>query len=317
MSLRVAVTGGTGFVGQVVLQRLRGIQADVRLLVRPQTPFEAKPGQDVVRGTLQDAATLQKLAAHVDVVIHLAGVVSALRREDYMSANCDGTLALANAAMENGVPRFVHVSSLAAREPDLNSYAASKAAAENALTAFARDMQIVMLRPSAVYGPGDKATLPLLQALLSRFALLPGSADARFSMVHVEDLASAVVDAAMGKVTGVFDVDDGQGGHGWAELIEIARGYFGRPKSHAFIPRSVAMALGCLGDGVGRLQRKPATINTDQLKQLYHPDWRSSGQRWPLSAAKQLRDGLPETVMWYQAQGLLPPLPRIDRRPAA
>ena len=315
MTLCVAVTGGTGFVGQALLRRLRDAAWNVRLLVRPKTSLEPAPGQEVVRGTLQDASALEKLTAGVDVVIHLAGVISALRIDDYMLANRDGTELLSEAAMVNAVPRFVHVSSLAAREPGLNGYAASKAAAEAVLARFADRMQIVVLRPSAVYGPGDKATLPLLKALLARFALLPGSAQGRFSMVHVEDLVSAIMSAATATQTGVFDVDDGQGGHGWPELVAITQRSFGRPQRHAFIPRSVAMTLGRVGDGLGRLAGKPAMINTDQLQQVYHPDWQSTGSKWPVAEARQLSDALPETVMWYQARGLLPPVPRIDRRP--
>ena len=316
MVLRVAVTGGTGFVGQALLKRLRDSAFDVRLLVRPQTRIDPAPGQVVVRGTLQDVSALKKLTDGIDVVIHLAGVISALRIDDYMAANRDGTQRLAEAAITNAVARFVQVSSLAAREPTLNGYAASKAAAEAILSDYSDRMQIVVLRPSAVYGPGDKATLPLLKALLSRFALLPGSAHGRFSMIHVDDLVSAIIAAATATQTGVFDVDDGQGGHSWPELLGITQRCFGRPQRHAFIPRAVAMTIGRIGDGLGRLAGKPAMINSDQLKQVYHPNWQSTGRTWPLAKARQLHDALPETVMWYQAQGLLPPVPRIDRSPA-
>jgi nucleoside-diphosphate-sugar epimerase len=316
MANSIALTGGTGFVGQAVLRKLVASGAAVKMLARTGGAASQMPSVDVIPGNLHDDAALHALTRGCDVVVHLAGLVSAVSTQDFTSVNRDGTVAVAKAAHSNGVKRLVFMSSLAAREPALNGYAASKAAAESALQSFAQDMQILVLRPSAVYGPGDRATLPLLKALLSRVALLPGTDDAVFSMVHVEDLAGAVVDAARGSATGVFGVDDGAAGHSWPELLSITRASFGLPRRAFYLPRRMAMMLGLLGDALGRVTGKPFTINTSQLRQLYHTDWRSVGPCWPLQQARALSEALPDTIAWYQAQGLLPRMGRIDRTQA-
>ncbi len=115
-----------------------------------------------------------------------------LARQDFFDPNVDGTMALAEAAQCNGVKQFVYVSSLAAKVSLLNNYAASKAAAEVALQNYTAKMCLTILRPAAVYGPGDTATLPLLKSLMARVAIIPGSATAQFSMVHVQDVALGV-----------------------------------------------------------------------------------------------------------------------------
>jgi nucleoside-diphosphate-sugar epimerase len=161
-----------------------------------------------------------------------------------------------------------------------------------------------ILRPSAVYGPGDKATLPLLKALLAHTAVIPGSKDARFSMIHVDDVAVELLRAAETEDTGVFELDDGEGGHDWAELISIVRENFGTAKRVVFIPRGVATTVGAMGDGLAMILRKPMMISAKQMRQLYHPDWVvSAGQQ---NKRIGLADGLPSTIRWYQAKGLLP-----------
>jgi nucleoside-diphosphate-sugar epimerase len=239
-------------------------------------------------------------------------VISGVRRSDFMIANLDGTVALAKAAKANGVRRFVYVSSLAAREPSLTAYGESKAAAEQALLAMAGDMEICILCPAAVYGPGDTATLPLLQALLSNTAMIPGSKAAVFAMVHVEDVARALAVSVNGP-TGRFELHDGSTGHSWSELIAITRKHFGTPARAVFIPKVLAMGLGHIGDMIAKSRNQVWFVGSAQIKQIYYPDWRVKGTPWDLRNPIALEDGLPQTIRWYQAQGLLPQRHVADR----
>ena len=306
MPLHIAVTGVTGFVGKVVLPMLLAEGHRVSALMRNPVAGSVPKTVRVVKGDLHNVAALAELTMGADVVLHIAGVVSGVTTDNFMQANLTGTSNIAQAAVASGVKRFVHVSSLAAREPGLNAYGASKAAAERALAGVAGNMTITVLRPAAIYGPGDTATLPLLQALMSHNAVIPGSPVARFGMVHVDDVARGLTAAVQDAKTGTFEIDDGAGAHDWPELIEISRQHFGFPKRMYYVPRSLALTLGILGDGVARLRRKPSLVNSGQIRQIYHADWRVKGTRWPLINPVQLKDGLPQTILWYQAQGLLP-----------
>jgi nucleoside-diphosphate-sugar epimerase len=313
--MRIAVTGATGFVGKALLPRLVAQGHAVQALVRDPASARIPHGVRVVRGDLANETALQDVTDGADVVLHVAGAIAGLTRADYFRANVDGTMNVAKAALAQKVKQFVFVSSLAAREPLLADYGASKKAAEDALTAFAAGMRLTILRPAAVYGPGDKATLPLLKALMSRTAVIPGSSPARFSMVHVDDVVRCLVDAAVAGRDGTFALDDGQGGHSWDELVEITRASFGTPQRHYFIPRGLAYALGKVGNGIGKLQGKPWLVNSGQIKQIYHPDWAVQEKRWPLNNTIPLQKGLPDTIRWYQAQGLLPNRGNTHTRP--
>jgi nucleoside-diphosphate-sugar epimerase len=313
--MRIALTGATGFVGKALLPLLLEHGHSVAALVRNPSIARFDERVGVVQGGLDSAVALDALTKSADVVLHVAGVVAGVHQQDFFGPNVDGTVALAHAALKNGVKHFVHVSSLAAREPDLNFYSASKAAAEFALQKLSTDMRMTVLRPAAVYGPGDTATLPLLKSLMSPFALIPGSPKARFAMVHVHDVARVLEDAAMQSSTGTFEIDDGSTGHQWPELLRITQTAFGLPRRTVFVPRNVAMTLGFFGDMLAQVRRKPALLGQGQLRQIYHDDWCVSGTRWSLQNAISLQQGLPETIRWYQAQGLLPLGKAADRRP--
>jgi nucleoside-diphosphate-sugar epimerase len=305
MTLRVAVTGATGFVGRSLIPALREAGHALTLLVRKPVSDEYADGVRIVRGDLHDKAALRDLTAAADVVLHVAGAVSAPSVAEFMRVNLDGTVEVAQAAKANGVKRLIYVSSLAAREPSLNGYCASKASAEAALEGFASEFELCVMRPSAVYGPGDTATLPLLQALMSKRAFIPGTPLGRFAMVHVDDVARAMVQAVQGR-TGVFTIHDGVPFHTWPELAALTQRQFARPQTVTYIPRGIAVLAGWAGDGLARLREKPSIVNSAQVRQIYHPDWSVEDHIWPLSNPISLQDGLLQTVRWYQQQGLLP-----------
>ena len=133
--------------------------------------------------------------------------------------NATGTEAVARAASASGITRFVHISSLAAREPQLSHYGASKRAGEDIVQRHVAAGKLLIIRPPAVYGPGDKATLPLLKALTGTTAIIPGGRASRFSLIHVHDLARGIAMAVESDVAGVVEVSDGTpGGYGHGHL---------------------------------------------------------------------------------------------------
>ncbi|MGI9482909.1 MAG: NAD-dependent epimerase/dehydratase family protein, partial [Hyphomicrobiales bacterium] len=262
---------------------------------------------------LHDVAALASLVEGADTVVHIAGAISAASTDEFMKANRDGTANVATAAVNAGVGRFIHVSSLSAREPGLSSYGASKRAGEDALREVASGkMKWVIVRPPAVYGPGDKATLPLLKALLQRYAILPGRADARFSMIYADDLAAAIV-ALIGndKLDGtVVELDDGaKEGHSWAELASTASKLVGRPVKPVFLPQFALNCLAGIVTAAARATGATPMLSAGKVRELYHRDWRCKERRLQDGGIWQpevnFAEGFKKTLGWYKEHGWL------------
>ena len=115
--MKIAVTGGTGFVGARLLDAAKNEGHEVRALTRRTMPPRA--GIEWHTGALDQPRALATLTLGVDAVIHVAGVISGNSAADFDVPNVEGTRAVLDAAVAGSVGKFVHVSSLAAREPQL------------------------------------------------------------------------------------------------------------------------------------------------------------------------------------------------------
>lgn len=303
MQRTLAVTGGTGFVGGHVLRVAPETGTTVRALARqPQPP---QPGVEWVQGSLSDPASLTRLVTGADAVLHIAGVINARSRAEFDAGNVAGTAALIDAMQAASVRRLVHVSSLAAREPALSNYGASKAAAEARVTASGLDWDII--RPPGVYGPGDRETLALFQMVKTGVALLP--VHGRISMIEVGDLARALLAVtAAPSARSSAEIDDGAP----VTHIEFARAIGvaldKRPllvTAPAWLVNTAAAAT----TGLARLSGSLPRLSFDRARYLRHPDWVARGDNlasrgiWTPQVA--LGDGLAATARWYRAAGWL------------
>src|SRR3954447_4701734 len=228
----LAVTGGTGFVGSHLLRLALEQSYDVRALTRGWKPPEDEIAW--VDGALDRPEALLKLCTGADAVVHIAGLINAASRAGFETANVAGTANMIDAARKAGVKRFVHVSSLAAREPDLSAYGWSKMRSEKLVAASGLDWTIV--RPPAVYGPGDRETLELFRMARRGLVALPPRG--RFSVIHVEDLCRLVLALVDRPDTFLqtYEPDDGRL-EGWDHR------HFARTLSRVFGKRAATVAM--------------------------------------------------------------------------
>ncbi|MGH6855030.1 MAG: NAD-dependent epimerase/dehydratase family protein [Aestuariivirga sp.] len=314
MSKTIAMTGATGFTGRHAVTELLKRGHRIAALVRDPARAGLPPGVELVAGHLEDATVLATLVRGADAVVHLAGVISASTPADYFRYNAAATRALAQAAADAGVRRFLFASSLAAREPELSFYGASKLAAEHELRQFEGVLNTLMLRPPAIYGPGDRATLPLMKQLTHAIAMIPGRRGQRFSLIYAEDFARLLGDAVAGRATGTLEVSDGTpGGYGWDDLAGIARKTSGRNIRPVFLPKPLVMGVALLANGMARLSGKPSMLNPGKVRELYHPDWVVRAPGMMLADPVTFARGLPQTLAWYRAAGWLPRSRRADK----
>ena len=302
----LAITGGTGFVGSRVLA-LAG--QPLRALARRPPPQQ--PGVAWLAGDLTDAATLADLCAGASAVIHIAGVVNAADAAGFNAGNVAGTAAMLAAAKAAGVRRFVHVSSLAAREPALSLYGASKAEAEALVQASGLDWVIV--RPPGVYGPGDKDMLGLFQLAQWGLGLAPGGPGARISLLHVDDLARALLAlAAAGPVGELLEIDDGAGdagGYAHADHAGAIGAALGRRVRMLPVPAGLLRAAAGVAALLARAQGQLPTLSRDRAAYLAHDDWVARGGNARIASLWQprfsLAAGMADTVAGYRAKAWL------------
>ena len=314
MGLLIAITGATGFAGRHAVPALLARGHRLRALVRRPADAMLPDGVDLVQGGLADMPALAALVSGADAVVNLAGAITAIDRRGYFAVNATGTEAVVAAALRAGVKRFVQVSSLSARAPELSAYAASKRAGEDAVAALMQPLNAVILRPPAVYGPGDRATLPLIRELTRPIAAIPGRRDARFSLIHVADLARMIAAGVTGGQTGIHEVSDGTaGGYGWTDLLSVAAKTRGAPIRAVFLPRAIPLAAAVVAESVARLSGRPGMINRGKIAELYHPDWVCRTGTIALADAVTFAAGFPATLAWYREAGWLPRHRGADR----
>jgi len=299
----LALTGATGFVGGHLLELALAEGHQVHALTRRlQQPRE---GVTWIDGALDRPDSLDRLATSADAVIHVAGVLNARDAAGFEAGNVEGTSAMVAAAEKAGVRRFVHVSSLAAREPKLSLYGASKAGSEALVTASSLSSAIV--RPPAVYGPGDKETLDLFRMARRGFILLPPNG--RLSLIHVNDLSRLLLALAdpVGPRNLLVEPDDGRHG-GWTHE-EFGRA-LGRALGRRVATVSTSRPILDICARIDRLVRRDrAKLTADRVAYFCHPDWMvDPGRGTPESLWRpgiDTEQGLADTARWYREAGWL------------
>lgn len=301
----LAMTGATGFVGGATLRQAVDAGWHVRALTRRAQPD--RDGVTWISGALDKMDSLAEMAAGSDALLHIAGVVNVPTRAAFEAGNATATAHVVDAARGAGITRFIHVSSLAAREPDLSNYGWSKERAERIVQASGLDWTIV--RPPAVFGPGDTEMLDLFRMAKRGIMLLPPNG--RMSAIYVEELARLLVallpdrDASVGAI---YEPDDGRP-DGWSHR-SFARA-IGRAVGRQHVSSlSIPAALLHAGGRIDRLVRRSrAKLTPDRARYIAHPDWVATrGEVPPAALWKPGLDtdaALAETVRWYRREGWL------------
>jgi nucleoside-diphosphate-sugar epimerase len=313
----VAVTGGSGFIGRRLIERLCRDGISVRALSRrsPIHPQTGSANLDIVQGSLGDAAAIRDLLDGVEAVIHLAGLIKARSRKAFFEVNEGGIRHLADiAASQPRPPKIVLVSSLAAREPALSSYAASKRAGEEALSDQGRASPLswTILRPPAVYGPGDRETLSFFKGVKHGVGAMLGGKDARFSLIHVDDLIDLILTVLDPETADrqVLEPDDGkEGGHSWCGMIAAAERAFETKAIRLPVPRPLLAALGQANVCLKVLPGYTPMLTPEKVRELTHPDWVAKTDPALLATGWKpnmtIDRGFPATINWYELHSLL------------
>ena len=274
MSELVALTGATGFIGSTFLKALTNSGTKVRALSR-----KSRVSTDLVEWVSGDLNSPQSLAELVDgaqTIIHCAGTVRGKSEQEFLSVNMHGTAnLLAACKMKTTDVRFLLISSLAAREPELSWYAQSKFKAEQMLKSQASNIDYAIFRPTAVYGPGDKEIRPLLKAM--KMGLLPvPNVKSQFSLLHINDLVSAMLQWSSSHlpITGIYELDDGMAnGYNWDSLVELAKENWQRNVLKIPLPIDLLNMCATSNLALARLINYSPMLTPGKIREIKHPSW--------------------------------------------
>ena len=330
--MRWLLTGATGFIGLNLAERLVQRGDEVRALVRdPARAGELEDlGAELVVGDVSRPETLPPAVRGADAVVHLAGIVKAVRREDYFAVNAEGTRALARAAASAGRVRFLLVSSLAAAGPSapgrarteedppapVSVYGESKLAAEEALRERARDLEATVVRPPLVYGPRDKEMLPALFRMAQAGVVVKaGLGEKLYSVIHVDDLCDLIVLAALcgrrleeSGSQGIYFGDSGPT-HTWEDLARAALDSLGRRGVVLAVPDAVSWLVAGASSAAARLRGRAAIFSLDKMLEIREAAWTCSSARARRELEWEPRlglfEGMRRSAEWFRRRGLV------------
>jgi nucleoside-diphosphate-sugar epimerase len=313
------VTGGTGFIGAHLIEKLVRSGIAVRALVRRKIPLP--DGVELFSCDLAAGAGIDEALRGADTVIHLAGVTKAVRTEDYYIGNLRATENLARALAGRSV-RFVHVSSLAAIGPSqdgkpvpedaephpLTNYGKSKLAAEQAVREWTPDAVIV--RPPVVYGPRDRDVFQLLKSISRGVVLEIAGGERWFSAIYVKDLCEGLLAAARNpRATGRAYFLAHPRALSWSEFGAAAAQILRRRPRIIAVPAPLAFAVGACAEIWARLTRKPGIVSREKIREAMCSSWtcdtRRASEELGFTAATAIETGLAETLGWYREAGWL------------
>ena len=278
----IGITGATGFVGGRLTQQLLQQGQRLRLLVRSdpqQLPDSIRQQAEIIRGDLHDDTALQAFANGCNAVVHCAANVRGNSWQDFANANVDGTSKLIRAMQAQGCSYLLHVSSLAAAQPQLSWYSRSKQQAEQIVNDSG--IAALILRPPAIYGPGDRELRPLLDMLYrGGVAVRVNAPQQRLALIHIDDLCRAISAALAARLQGCYSIDDGnEQGYGWHDLRVIMQQLSGRPVRSLQLPAWLLHTLAHLNLHWSRLRRSRSMLNPGKARELRWHDWRAVAPR--------------------------------------
>jgi len=326
--VKALVTGATGFVGSHLAEALGAKGCEVHCLVRPTSDLKWLRGLNVrlAYGALSDRRSLAEAVSGKDCVFHCAAVTKTRRPEQFFEVNAQGTRNVLAACKERNptVGRIIYVSSQAAAGPSpdgtpateerpcrpVSLYGKSKYEGELAVADFASQLPTTIIRPSAVYGPRDRDMLIFFQLASCGIFPLVGSRKGRVSLIHVNDLAQAIILVAESRqaVGQTYFAADPRP-YDLTEAGALIAQAVGRKCRTVRIPIFVAWALAHLARIATACGAAPIAFNPDKIRELSHPFWVCSTEKIASTVdfkpRYSLSEGLIETARWYRENGLL------------
>jgi dihydroflavonol-4-reductase len=290
--LKALVTGATGFIGSHLVEALLQRGDQVRCLIRKTSDLKWLKGLpiEVAHGDCNDKDSLREAVKSVDLVFHLAGVTKAVEEKTYFEVNALGTENLIHACLEHNshLQKFIYLSSQAAAGPCQNGgkkkesdpcepvspYGQSKRMGEDFALAHAHELPLLILRPSAVYGPRDRDIYTFFKLLSKRIKPCLSGEDQHISLCYVEDVVHAILLSAQTQQPSgqIFFLSDGQD-YRWEEIGDIFTQAMETKAICVRVPEWMVFGVASLSEYLSKISGKPSLLSKGKVEEMVQKNW--------------------------------------------
>ncbi len=326
--LKVLVTGGTGFIGSHLVEALLRRGDQVRCLVRNRNDLKWLKNLPIepVQGNCNDPTSLSEAVTGVDQIFHLAGLTRALDEQTYMDVNAVGTENLIHACLEKNpqLKKFIYLSSQAAAGPCQNDgkkreedqcepvspYGKSKRRGEEFCLEHIDQIPLVILRPSAVYGPRDRDVYFFFKVLKKGIKPVFSREEQHISLCYVEDVVQALLLSSDSKeaIGEIFFISDGQD-YRLDQIGDLFEKAMGIHAHRIQIPEWMISGIASLAERVAKFTKKPPLINTGKVEEMVQTNWLCDISKAERILGYQphfsLAEGIKITYEWYLKENWL------------
>ncbi len=326
--MKVLITGGSGFIGSHLLERLLNHNYHIKCLIRENSNLRWIKNLPVefVYGDVCDFNSLLPIVQNVDYIYHLGGILRTNTESDYFHVNHEGTKNLLTACsqLNPNLRRFIYISSQAAAGPSVDGipltendppqpiscYGKSKQLAELTVLEFQKFFPVTIIRPPVVYGPRDDDTLEVFKYIKFGIKPLLGNQEKIISLIHVHDLVRGIQIAAehQNAKNEIFFIANKKG-YRWIEVIDAIAQVMDKKALTIRFPEFVLDLAASLNEQVTNIFKSAAIINRDKAVEMKQSYWlvdaSKAEQKLGFVPEILLEKGLKETYHWYRLQGWL------------
>ncbi len=324
--LSVLITGANGFVGSRLCRRLIDDGYHVIAGIRKGCDDSLISDLQIERryGDITQPETLPGMVKDIDYIVHNAGLVKAKSVEQFAKVNQEGTKNILHAVEQNKkLKKFIYISSLAAAGPSvkgapltedipthpITAYGRSKVAGEAEALLFKDRMNVAIIRPPAIYGPGDIEMFSFFQILDNRIRPYLGNWNRRIQLVHVDDLCYGVRLALKAKTNSgaIYFIAESQS-YKYCEIVDHLRKAVGRAALPLYIPGLTLKILAFFSENIMKALGRSPMFTIEKACEIL--------ENWEVSVEKAERElgyksqipfseGARQTFYWYRDQGWL------------
>ncbi len=324
--MKVLVTGGTGFIGSHLVERLRAEGDEVVCIAKDPLNIKVLEslGCHVVLADLNNGMMWESVLDGVEQIYHVAGVTRARTPHDYYEGNYLATKRFVEICSHSSLAlkRFVYVSSLAAAGPSpdglplqedaecrpVSAYGKSKLLAEREVLKAEDKLPVTVVRPSLVYGPRERDMYDYMRMVKRGIRLMIGFKQKYFSLIHVDDLVEGILLAgeSPASVGGTYFLGSehfyttGDIGGAISRVLQ-------RRTLSVCVPHALIFVLGAVSEAIGKITGRSVLFNSEKVREVVQPYWTCSVAKardvFGFRQRIELEDGMRRTYHWYCANG--------------